>query len=298
MNTLRIIIAWVAFAAVAHADPLHVVCATNDLGAIARAVTGPEARIDVAARPDRDPHAFEVRPSTVRNAGKADIYLEVGLSLDLWSVDVVRGSRNRNLVVVTCADAIQPIEVPTGRVDASMGDVHSEGNPHYWLDPVNAISVARLLAERFAQVDPARVETYPANAEAFALRIEERLPVWRARLEGRSFIEFHRSWGYLAERFSMRIAGRVEPLPGIPPGARHLAALAELIREQQIPLVVRDVYHTASAVEFLARETGVRSAVLPTSCDEPTPEAFLAHFDRVADVLGMPIEGPGSGESR
>ena len=77
----------------------------------------------------------------------------------------------------------------------------------------------------------------------------------------------------------------------------HLAALTELIREQQIPLVVREVYHTASAVEFLTRETGVRSAVLPTSCDEPTPEAFLAHFDRVADVLGVPIEGPDSGGS-
>jgi zinc/manganese transport system substrate-binding protein len=267
-------------------DELRVVAATTDLGAIARAVGGEEIRIDVVARADRDPHTVEVRPSTMRMAAKADLYLEVGLSLDLWSEDIVRGSRNRNLLVVDCSEAIEPLEVPTGKVDASMGDVHPEGNPHYWLDPVNAGPVARLLAEKFSVVDPQRAETYRANADRFVREIASRLPGWEESLQGRVFIEYHQSWVYLAQRFSMVVVEQVEPLPGIPPSARHLAELAETIRTQNVPVVVRNVYHSDSPLAFLRRETGVRTAVMPSSCDEPTPESYLALFDRIARVLG------------
>jgi zinc/manganese transport system substrate-binding protein len=252
----------------------------------------PDAEIEVVARPDRDPHALEVSPGTMRMTAKADLYLEVGLSLDLWSPDIVRGSRNRELVVVSCAAAVEPIEVPSGPVDASRGDVHPQGNPHYWLDPLNGAKVARLLAEQFGRADPVHAAEYAERAGAFAAEIDGRLPGWAARLRGRSFVEYHRTWVYLARRFGVEIAGRVEPLPGIPPSAKHLAELSETIRARGVPVVVRDVYHPASPVELLERETRVRSAVLASSCQEPTPEAYLSLFDRAAAVLGGEGEQP------
>jgi zinc/manganese transport system substrate-binding protein len=277
----------------AAADPLRIVCATTDLGAIARAVAGPEASVEVVARPDRDPHSLEVRPSTMRLVARADTYLAVGLSLDLWSEDIVRGSRNRDLVVIDCSSAVSPLEVPVGKVDASQGDVHPKGNPHYWTDPENGAAVARFLADRLAALRPADAQAFHRNADAFAAEIERRVPGWRERLSGRAFVEYHRSWIYLATRFGMDIAGQVEPLPGIPPGARHLAALAALIRARGVPVVVRDPYHPPDPVRFLARETGASGAVLPTACDEPTPASYFAHFDQVADVLGAPRTGSG-----
>jgi zinc/manganese transport system substrate-binding protein len=290
MRTVLLALAGAALAllsaASAPAAPLRIVAATSPLGAIARAVAGPEAEIKVAARPDRDPHALEVRPSMMTMAAKADLYLAVGLSLDLWSDGIVHGSRNRHLVVVNCASAIHPIEIPAGKVDASMGDVHPYGNPHYWLDPENAVLVARALAKEFAARDAPHADRYTANAEAFAAEIERRMPAWTEALKGRTFVEYHRSWGYAAERFGMTIAGHVEPLPGIPPTAQHLAKLAATIRDREVPVVIRDVYHPGDPLEFLARETGVRTAVLPSSCDEPTPESYFALFDRAAEVLG------------
>ncbi len=267
---------------------LRIVAATNDLGAIARAVGGEEVRIDVVARPDRDLHSLEVRPSTMRRVARADLYLAVGLSLDYWSEDVVRGSRNRDLVVVDCGAGIDPLEVPTGPIDASMGDVHPEGNPHWWLDPVRVAGVARRLAAEFARADPGESLRFEANAESFAAEVERRLPALDAALRGRVFIEHHSSWVYLADRFGMVIAGRVEPLPGIPPTARHLTTLAHRIEARQVPLVIRDTYHADAGPRFLARETGVRTAVLPASCDAPTPEAYFAHLDRIVEVLGAP----------
>lgn len=270
----------------ASADQLRVVAATNDLAAIANAVGKDLIELDVVARPDRDPHAIEVRPSTMRKTSKADIYLAVGLSLDLWSPEVVRGSRNRDLVFVDCSVVISPLEIPAGKVDASMGDVHPEGNPHYWLDPENGILLAHLVAEQFAILDPSNSDAFFMNAGEFEKEIRRRMPLWDAKLRGQVFLEFHQSWVYLAERFDMKIAGQIEPLPGIPPSARHLARLSELIQETNIPIAVRDHFHDESPLEFLERETGIKTVVLPSACQEPIAESYLSHFDEVAEVLG------------
>lgn len=276
--------AW-AFPSSGNAAPPRILAATNDLGAIARAVAGDSATIQVVARPDRDLHSLEIRPSMMTAAARADMYLAVGLSLDVWSDGLVRGSRNTKLIVITCADAIEPIEIPAGKVDASQGDVHPGGNPHYWLDPENGAAVARLLAAKFAAFDPPRAAVYEANATAFAAEITRRLPAWKEKLAGRSVVEFHRTWVYAAHRFGFTIVGRVEPLPGIPPTAQHLASLAETIRERGVPLVVRDVYQPEGPLDFLQRTTKVRVAVLPSSCDAPTPAAYFALFDRLAESL-------------
>jgi len=280
---LSLAAAW--FPRPALAEGLSILAATNDLGAIARAVAGDDADIRVVARPDRDPHSVEVRPSMMTMAAKADVYLSVGLSLDAWSAGIVQGSRNTNLSVIDCSSAIVPLEVPAGKVDASMGDVHPFGNPHYWLDPENAKLLATFLAKRFGALDAAHAATYETNAERFGAKISERLPAWEASLRGKSFIEYHRTWAYAAARFGLTIADRVEPLPGIPPTAQHLAKLAALIRERDLPLVVRDVYHPAQPVAFLARETGVDTVVLSASAKEATLEAYFAIFDELASAL-------------
>ena len=67
--------------------------------------------------------------------------------------------------------------------------------------------------------------------------------------------------------------------------AQHLASLSTAIREKQIPVVIRDLFHPDGPVEFLQRETGVRAAVVPASCAEPTPESYFQIFDRLAGAV-------------
>lgn len=269
---------------------LRVVAATTTLGAIADAVGGDLVEVDVVARPDRDLHALEVRPSTMRKTSRADVYLSVGMSLDYWSDDVIRGSRNGDLRRVNGAAVVdERLDVPEGRVDRSMGDVHPEGNPHYWLDPDRLPDLARLVAEAFAAEDPSGAATYAARADAFAERVGDRVAGWDARLRGVVFVQYHATWPYLAHRYGMEIVGTVEPLPGIPPGARHLADLAEVIRSREAVVVIREPYHDDDAVAFLEREAGVRSEVLASSCDAPTEESLLDHLDRIVSVLGRPV---------
>ncbi|MCA9753827.1 MAG: zinc ABC transporter substrate-binding protein [Gemmatimonadetes bacterium] len=266
-------------------EPLRVVASTTDVGAIARAVLGRDASVEIVARPDRDPHALEVRPSTMRLTAKADFYLKVGLSLDLWADDIVRGSRNRDLKVVDCSQWVEVLEKPAGKVDLSQGDVHPEGNPHWWTDPLNAAGVARGLADVFGRARPDEADRFRTNAETFAAEAERRTAAWRERAGGARFAEYHRSWVYFAHRFGAEIVARVEPLPGIPPSARQLQETADVLKATGVRAVFRDPYQTPSPVRFLEREVGARDVLIPTSCEEPTPESYFVHLEQAVAAL-------------
>ena len=121
------------------------------------------------ARPNADPHRVEVLPSYMVRVARAQVYLKVGLGLDQWADAIVEGSHNGKIVVVDCSNGVDVLEKPTGKVDASMGDVHPDGNPHYWLDPSNAAVVARNIAAELARLDAANGPKYAKNAETFAV---------------------------------------------------------------------------------------------------------------------------------
>ncbi len=80
-----------------------------------------------------------------------------------------------------------------------MGDIHAMGNPHYTLDPRNAVLIAKEMAFRMGQLDPDNKTAYKARYEAFANDIATRLPGWRAQLDEartKSIILYHSHWNY------------------------------------------------------------------------------------------------------
>ncbi|MEO5617400.1 MAG: metal ABC transporter substrate-binding protein, partial [Candidatus Eisenbacteria bacterium] len=144
------------------AGRLRVAASINDLASIAASVGGEQVEVFSIARPTSDPHRVEALPSYMVKVARSRLYLKVGLGLDQWADALIEGSRNRKLRIVDCSRGVALLEIPTGKVDASMGDVHPDGNPHYWLDPRNGAQVARTIAAALAEADPANAERYRA----------------------------------------------------------------------------------------------------------------------------------------
>ena len=53
------------------------------------------------------------------------------------------------------------------RLDRAQGDIHAAGNPHIQTDPRNILMVAKPLADRFAELDPAECATLRSPACRF-----------------------------------------------------------------------------------------------------------------------------------
>lgn len=166
---------------VARADALHVVATTPDLAALARHVGGEEVEVTSLAKGPQDPHFVEARPSFIRELHDADLYVQIGMDLEIgWAPVLLRNARNPDVRpgargYLDASAVIEPLEVPQTTVDRSMGDVHPYGNPHYLTDPINGLRVARLLGNRLAELRPARAEYFADRYEDFARRTAEAL---------------------------------------------------------------------------------------------------------------------------
>lgn len=162
----------------AHAAPLRVAATTPDLGAIARAVGGDEVEVTVLVKGTEDPHYAEAKPSFVRTLHDADLFIQNGLDLELGYVPVLlQQARNPRITpgapgfLDASAFIGKPLEIPTGVVDRSMGDVHVSGNPHYLLDPLRGLSAARGIASRLTELRPESAAAIEARFAAFEKRI-------------------------------------------------------------------------------------------------------------------------------
>ena len=150
-------------------DKLNIVTTTTPLASIAEAVGGNLVSVTSIGSGDEDPHFIAAKPSFMMKAKKADLWIRIGLELEIgYEGLILQGSRNPRIQINTpghldASEGIMKLEVPTARIDRSMGDVHPMGNPHYWLDPYNGRIIARNICNRLKQLDPQHAADYDAN---------------------------------------------------------------------------------------------------------------------------------------
>ncbi len=97
-------------------------------------------------------------------------------------------------------------------------------------------------------------------------KLIDRLGGWLGRgmaFRGRQIVAYHKNWVYFAELFGLEIGDYVEPKPGIPPSARHVKALIDHIRAEDIQVLLAATYFSHSQIENIAERTGCRAVQVP-----------------------------------
>lgn len=276
-------------AATTAAAKVKVVTSTTDLASIAKMVGGDAVEVTSIARGTSDPHFVEVLPSYMMRVQKAALYLKLGMDVDRWAAPIIDGSRNGKLLVVDCSRNITPMEVPTGKIDASHGDIHPRGNPHYWLDPDNGAVIAGTIAEALARADPTNAGAYRANLEQFKADLAARKARWgesAQALKGMKVVTYHNTWPYFARAFGIEVEAFVEPLPGIEPTPSHTARVIDLMKAENIGVIGVEPYFAKRTPESIARATGATIVDLPPSVGgAPGADDYFSLFDILIERL-------------
>lgn len=274
---------------------LQVVTTTQDLAAIAEAVGAEHVEVYSLTPGSRDPHFAQAKPSMIRKIYGADLLLLIGADMEVgWLPALLRSSRNRQVLpgnsgYLDLSTTVTLLGKPAGPVSRDMGDVHAQGNPHYWLDPDNGRLMAQAIAERLVTLDPAHGDTYRRNLAAFQQRLADKMREWQAALvslKGQKVITYHTSLIYLAKAFGFEIVGEVEPKPGIAPSATHLNRLIKRIEDDQIKLLIMEPYYEQRSVRFLQDKTGIRIGIVPQSVGaQPGIDGYIQLFDGIVSAL-------------
>jgi len=247
---------------------IKVVTTTTVIADIVKNIGGNKVSVDYLCRGDQDPHFLEVLPSYMLKLRKADIVIKIGLDLEKWLPQLIDGSRNDKLKLVDLSLEIPKKEVPTTKVDASQGDVHPYGNPHYWLDPENVKLMADEVYNALAEQDLQDADYFKTNLDNFEAKIDSKMKEWSNLISGikqKNIITFHKSWSYFADRFGLNVIGNVEPKPGIPPAPSHNAELISTIKEGKIKVILMENYYSDSAPNQIAEVTGVKVVKAPNA---------------------------------
>jgi zinc/manganese transport system substrate-binding protein len=267
---------------------VQVVTTTEDLAALAREVGGELIEAQTIAKGYQDPHFVQAKPSYLLKLKRADLFVQVGLELEVaWAGALLTSARNAKILpgspgFLDASDGCDILEKPLS-VDRSMGDVHPFGNPHYWLDPSNGMVIARNIARRLSEIDPAHAGDYEANLAQFKRRLEEKTREWgmlAAPLKGLRVVTYHNSWPNFAGRFGLQVVNFVEPRPGIPPSPAHVQALEAQMKREKTPLVLIEPYFDEKLPQKIAQDTGARLIILPPSVGcEPSIKTYFDLFD-------------------
>src|SRR5262245_59233218 len=161
------------------AKKLEVVTTLSVLADLVEEIGGGHVHVEALADPRQDPHFVEPRPTLMQKARAADLFVEVGLQLELWAEKVAAGSGNARIQAgqpgrVVASAGVATLELPAV-LSREWGDVHPYGNPHVWLDPLNARTMAGNIAAALQKIDAGHADEYAQNLARFEQRIDEAL---------------------------------------------------------------------------------------------------------------------------
>jgi zinc/manganese transport system substrate-binding protein len=251
---------------------VDVVTTTEGLAAIAREVGGDRVKVTALSRGIQDPHFVDANPSLAVKLRNADLLVDVGMDLEIgWLPPLVTQSRNPAIQPggarrLTAASAVSPLDLPTGPVDRSQGDIHPSGNPHFLADPRRVQQVAAAMAARLSEVDPGNAAAYRERLQAFQGKVAAAEKGWKAQLAplaGRSVITQHKTLTYLLDWSGLKSAGYMEPKPGVAPPPSHVASLAAVVRSAGVKGVLVENYYDRRSADQLRDLTGVKVIVIP-----------------------------------
>ena len=241
----------------------------------------------------QDPHHIEARPSLIAKMRRADLVVCTGAGLEVgWLPQLQRSAGNGKVQpgqpgYFEAASVVALRDVPTS-VDRAEGDVHPEGNPHLHLDPHNILRVAEALSARLAVLDAPRAGRYQAAYTDFAARWRAAIARWEraaAPLKGLPVVYHHRNWVYLGEWLGLREAGVLEPKPGLPPGAAHLAQLLAQLGSQPARAILRAPYEDDRPDRWLAERAHIPAVALPYTVGADGAKDLFQLFDTTLALL-------------
>jgi zinc transport system substrate-binding protein len=236
-------------------------------------IAGGHADVQVLVGPGQSPVTFEPAAKQMSSLARADVFFTVGVPFEEVLLPRIRDNMPRLDLVDTRAGiqlrdiAHEPLlGQPVGE---GSGHVHHGPDPHVWLNPRHARTIAHNVYQTLVRVDSANTGLYESNYRDLVdelERLDEELTELLAPLKGTEIVVYHPAYGYFAEAYGLKQVAIEKG--GVPPGSKHLASLLKEARQRGVKAIFVQPQFSRSTAETLARAIGARVITIdPLSAD-------------------------------
>jgi len=241
------------------------------------AIAGDDFSVNVMVPGGSDPHIYEPYPKQIFKLRNSVAYISNGyMGFELTWLDRFMET-NRAMKMLSLNKNITPL-VTDMHHD---GDHYELADPHYWVSPKCALSMAFSVRDFLCELNPSHREKYETNYLNLVSKIQEvdkKCTELFSNVQNKSFMIFHPNLGYLARDYDLEEI-TVEYEGKEPPPSR-LKALIDHARMEGIKTIfVQREYDTKNA-KAIADEIGARVRII-----DPLSEDWYASTMEIINAL-------------
>ncbi|HEX2979866.1 MAG TPA: metal ABC transporter substrate-binding protein [Anaerolineaceae bacterium] len=231
------------------------------LADLTRDVAGDRLEVVTLIPEGLDPHAFEPTPRDIAQISDSQVLIVNGGGLEEWLKDYLNNRPASQLVI----EASAGLTTRTPQPGEPSSDEHAEGDPHFWLNPVNAKRYVENIRDGLIGYDPAGKQAYTDRAAQTIADLQQ-LDAWiqeqvdQIPTENRLLVTNHESFGYFADRYGFKIVGTVIPSvsTNASPSAQQMARLVDQVKATGARAVFLEVGANSDLAQQLAQDTGIK----------------------------------------
>jgi len=141
-----------------------------------------------------EPHDWGPTIKDVQRIQKSDLIIINGIGFENW-VDNLDETDYQGVIVDTS----------NGILDNNLGQEHTTGDPHIWLNPVYAKTQVQNIANAFSNSDPGNQEYFQLNAAKYIEELDLLDSKIRNELSNcnHDFVAFHDAFSYFADEYNL-----------------------------------------------------------------------------------------------
>ena len=227
---------------------------------LAKAVGGD--KIEVQSLAKGDVHSYEPKPNDMKAVAKARIFIAAGLEFEEAWIPRFKASA-KNLVVVKSDAKIAKLKEEREE-QAEHDEKHeAHADPHVWLNPMLAITMARNISDALIDMDKANKDFYLENFQKLMndlLAFDESAKNELAGLKNRKFVVYHPAWGYFAAHYDLEQISIERS--GKEPKIDEMASTLKMIKDENIKVIFADPNRSQKSAQILASQTGAKVELL------------------------------------
>ena len=263
------------------------------------------------------PHTFQLKPSHATMLQEADIIFWIGEDLESFLETPLKSiAKNSRHITLMESDEIEMLKFREKNIFGDHdehddhdehaddhdeheeheehgdehddhdehGHAHGEYDIHFWLDPEIAKTIVKIVTRELSEIDPANSSAYNSNSAKALKEIDQLINDVKSKINrDAKYVVFHDAYQYFEKRFGVEVIGALTVNPEVLPGAKQLAEIREVIEHENVNCLFSEPQFNPSIAETIARDTGVKAAIIDPLGAELDPGKDL-YFDLIGDI--------------
>jgi zinc/manganese transport system substrate-binding protein len=269
---------------------ITVVVTYSILGAVVKDLVGDQADVIVPMPNGQDPHEWEPSAKDIETFMKADLLVQNGLGLEGGLEKTLAQAKENGVKTFIASDHIpvrtvgQGEGIPSGDPDQAIG----AQDPHLWMDPLTMKLVVQALAVQLTTDLGLDVSGWEKDLVSQLDALNDAITAQVATLPAadRKLVTGHESLGYFAQRYGFKLVGAIIPslTSQAEVSAADLAALKQLIQENQVKAIFTELGTPPAVSEAIGKETGVKVVEITTH-SLPAEGSYFTFMTNLANVI-------------